>query len=79
MKNQMQRIGKAGRLFAGVSLLGVLLVSGCSAAKNNDNMDSIGVKTSPEGIKYKIVVIEGHKFVATQSAYNYWTLAGPIE
>ncbi len=79
MKTKMQRIGKAGRLFAGVSLLGVLLVSGCSVAKNNDNMDSVAVKTSPDGIKYKLVVIEGRKFVATQSAYNYWTLAGPID
>lgn len=31
------------------------------------------------GIKYKVVTIEGRQFVATQSAYGYWNLAGPID
>jgi hypothetical protein len=56
-------------------ILGCLLALGC--------VDSNGlpgkVLTTPEGIRYKIVEIEGHRFIATPSYMGYWTLAGPIE
>ena len=62
-----------------LALCSAVFLTACSVAKNSDNIDSIAVKTSEQGIKYKLVKIEGKTFVATQSAYNYWTLAGPID
>jgi len=32
-----------------------------------------------DSIEYKIVTVEGKRFVATESAYGYWNLAGPID
>lgn len=59
-----------------ITVLSVLFI-GCGQCKNAGNLGGT-VKTSPDGISYKIVEIEGKRFIATQSAYNYWTLAGPI-
>ena len=53
------------------------LVAGCDSARNNSHIESPTI-TSPEGIRYKIVTIEGKRFVATQGYNYYWTLAGPL-
>ncbi len=37
------------------------------------------IKTSPDGVPYALVKIEGRTFVATQGAHGAWTLAGPID
>jgi hypothetical protein len=60
-------------------LLVVLALGGCSVAQNADNIDTVAVKVSEDGIRYKVVVIEGHRFIATQSDRGYWTFAGPID
>jgi hypothetical protein len=52
----------------------VLVAPGCQ--KSWENMPS---KTTPEGISYKVIEIEGHKFIATRSYGGYWQLAGPID
>jgi hypothetical protein len=70
MKNRMLLI---------IGALSVLLLSACAPAKNFGSFEGIALKTSPEGFKYKLVHIEGKTFVATQTYYDYWTLAGPID
>lgn len=63
-----------------IVLFGLLIVAWrLTPARNVDRMEGVPLKTSPDGIKYKIFVIEGRKFVATQTYNGYWTLAGPIE
>jgi hypothetical protein len=58
----------------------VALLTGCTRdARNTQSLETVALKTSPDGIRYKLVKIEGRTFVATQSAYFYWTLAGPID
>jgi hypothetical protein len=52
----------------------VLLTSGCQQSSENSP-----IKTTPEGISYKVVEIEGRKFIATRSYGGYWQLAGPID
>jgi hypothetical protein len=52
----------------------VFLASGCQ--QSADNSPS---KTTPEGISYRVVEIEGRKFIATRSYGGYWQLAGPID
>jgi hypothetical protein len=49
----------------------VLLPSGCQRSED--------CKTTPEGISYKVVEIEGRKFIATRSYGGYWQLAGPLD
>ena len=39
----------------------------------------VPVRTSPNGFRYKILEIEGHKFIAYMSSYGYWQLSGPID
>ena len=62
----------------------VLLISltciGCNNAQNFDrNITSKHpIKTSSDGIKYKIFEIEGKKFIGTQDARGAWSFAGPI-
>jgi len=62
-----------------LALFGIALVSGCADARNSGSKDEIPLRRSEQGIRYKLVKIEGRTFVATQSAYGYWTLAGPID
>ena len=50
-----------------------LLQSGCQQSENYPS------KMTPEGIRYKVVEIEGHKFIATRSYGGYWQLAGPLD
>jgi hypothetical protein len=52
----------------------VLLTSGCQPSLENTPS-----KTTPEGISYKVVEVEGRKFIATRSYGGYWQLAGPID
>jgi hypothetical protein len=52
----------------------VLLTSGCQQSSENGP-----TKTTPEGISYKVVEVEGRKFIATRSYAGYWQLAGPID
>jgi hypothetical protein len=51
----------------------VLLASGCQRSEN------FPTKTTPEGISYRVVEVEGRKFIATRSYGGYWQLAGPID
>jgi hypothetical protein len=50
-----------------------LLASGCQRSEN------LPTKTTPEGISYRVVEVEGRKFIATRSYGGYWQLAGPID
>jgi hypothetical protein len=52
----------------------VLLSSGCQPS-----LENCPSKTTPEGISYKVVEIEGRKFIATRSYGGYWQLAGPLD
>jgi len=49
-----------------VALALIPLLAGCSNAKNEE------LKTAPCGFKYKIVEIEGKRFVAYQTSHWYW-------
>jgi hypothetical protein len=51
----------------------LLLQSGCQQSENYPST------TTPEGISYKVVEIEGRKFIATRSYGGYWQLAGPLD
>jgi hypothetical protein len=65
-----------------IMVLGILAVvalsfiSGCveESTLNKQELNS-PLKTSIDGIIYKIVVIEEHKYIATQTSYGFWTLA----
>jgi hypothetical protein len=50
-----------------------------SAENNNILLNNVPTKTSPDGIKYKIVTIEGEQFIATQGYDGNWQLAGPLK
>jgi hypothetical protein len=52
----------------------VLLTSSC-----RESVESNPIKTTPEGISYKVVEVEGRKFIATRSYAGYWQLTGPID
>lgn len=54
-----------------------LWLSGCDDARNYGSLPQ-QTKES-DGIRYKLVKVEGKTFVATQTSYGYWTLAGPID
>jgi len=55
-----------------------MFIVGCLTTKNNSN--AIGGETKySQGIEYKMVTIEGKRFIATPISHNYWTLEGPIE
>jgi hypothetical protein len=76
-----EHAGKKERMKVIITLLAsmfLIFTTGCSVAKNSSNAIGGEVKYSG-GIKYKIVEVEGRKFVATQTSYDYWTLAGPID
>lgn len=64
-----------------LALLGFVVFSftGCAPpAANYDPLDHIPLKNN-DGIKYKLVKIEGRTFVGTQNQNGDWTLAGPID
>lgn len=79
----------------GAGTLGAGLFSSDTAAKvkRDQDLDNSGLcnqaisrlpdHMSPDGIPYKLVVIEGKTFVATSwqpvSGYVKWELAGPID
>ena len=50
-----------------------------SAQNNNILLNNIPTKTSSDGIKYKVVTIEGEQFIATQGYDGNWQLAGPLK
>jgi len=50
-----------------------------SALNNNILLNNIPTKTSSDGIKYKVVTIEGEQFIATQGYDGNWQLAGPLK
>ncbi len=61
-------------------LLSIVLLTGCYNAVNHTSAAAGEIKVSDDGfIKYKIVKIEGERFVATQGANGIWTLAGPLK
>jgi hypothetical protein len=68
----------SGRNVRCIYLLGALVLTGCSIAKNTDTPQG-EFKVSPSGVKYVLTCIEGKQFIATQAAYYYWQLAGPIK
>ena len=68
------KITKTAALLA-VSL--IFLLSACGTAKNTATPTG-EIKQSSTGVKYVLTCIEGKNFIATQAAYNYWTLAGPV-
>ena len=58
----------------------LLFCSGCWYSEANNSGDKFGaMKHTEEGLAYKIVTIEGKRFIATQGSYGYWQLAGPID
>ena len=49
----------------------ISLLAGCSMAKNYK--DPAGpLHIAPCGFKYKIIEIEGKRFIAYQTAHSYW-------
>jgi hypothetical protein len=50
-----------------------------SAENNNILLNNVPTKTSPDGITYKVVTIEGEQFIATQGYDGNWQLAGPLK
>ncbi len=62
-------------LFAALTLA----LSSCDSARNNHPVKGIPVKESRDGLRYKLVTIEGRVFVATQGYNGYWQLSGPID
>lgn len=51
------------------------LYDGC---KNDGNLFG-QIKFTEQGVAYKIAIIEGQKFIATQGSYGYWQFTGPID
>jgi len=64
-------------------LLAAVLVAGCTeSASNGGKLESVPLRVSPDGMRYKVVTIEGRQFIATQvytQGGYFWTLAGPID
>ena len=83
MKSKYSVIFVAGIIFA--VILTAISVVGCTpsnigSAENNDILlNNVPTKTSPDGIKYKVVMIEGEQFIATQGYDGNWQLAGPLK
>ena len=58
-------------------LIALLAVTGCGEAKNTET--PYGEKKIAEnGMKYVLTCLEGKKFIAYQTSYNYWHLSGPV-
>ena len=60
-----------------VALALIPLLAGCSNAKNSPAARHFSevneeLKTAPCGFKYKIIEIEGKRFVAYQTSHWYW-------
>jgi hypothetical protein len=60
-------------------VIATLLLAGCGEAQNMGNKHSPGLRETRDGIKYRLVKIEGRTFVATQTYNGNWTFAGPID
>lgn len=61
---------KAIIIFTAIVCLFAIVGCDCGAAST---------KKSADGIRYKIVTVEGRKFIATPTDRNFWVLAGPID
>jgi len=71
-----------------VSLVILLITVGCVSPysnanpppKNDGNWASIPqpVQISEDGLKYKIIMIDGHKFLAIPTWGGNWVVAGPF-
>jgi hypothetical protein len=66
-------------LILATSLVSCTPVGIGSAENNNILLNNVPTKTSPDGIKYKVVMIEGEQFIATQGYDGNWQLAGPLK
>jgi hypothetical protein len=66
-------------LIGAIGLVSCAPVGIGSAENNNILLNNVPTKTSPDGIKYKIVTIEGEQFIATQGYDGNWQLAGPLK
>jgi len=60
-----------------VGLLGLVFVTAPKIEAKNKSVKGKIYETDC-GIQYKIVEIEGEKFIATQSSNGYWNFAGPL-
>jgi hypothetical protein len=38
-------------------------------------INSLPIKVSPEGVKYRIITIEGHKYIVTQTSNQYYNFS----
>lgn len=45
---------------------------GCSVAKNSN--EPIGILKSENGFTYKLIELQGKKYIAYQTAYWYWEI-----
>jgi hypothetical protein len=61
-----------------LSTIGFVVASCRATVKDIANANQRWL-TSVDGIKYKIVTIEGQKFIATAGAHGCLSLAGPIK
>lgn len=76
--NHTQNIRRSLKLSALALVAGsALWLSGCDDARNNGSLPQ-QTKES-DGIRYKLVKIEGKTFVATKTHQGDWALAGPID
>ena len=74
----MKNTRSIAALVAVVSML--LFCSGCWYSEAKNSGDKFGqMKYTDEGLAYKVVTVEGRRFIATQGSYGYWQLAGPID
>ena len=74
----MKNVRLIAALVAVASML--LFCSGCWYSEANNSGDKFGdTKYTDEGLAYKVVTVEGKRFIATQGSYGYWQLTGPID
>ncbi len=63
-------------LLAGLILFAVLQESSCSSPTELE--ETIPEIRKQDGIIFKYVIIDGNKFIATETTHGFWVLTGPI-
>lgn len=54
------------------------LLGGCADPAKNFKQPTGKLVQGENGMAYVITCVEGREFIATQAAYGYWMLSGPI-
>ena len=60
------------------ALIALLLLAGCDNTAKNMRTPIGELKQGENGMTYVLTCVEGHRFVAVQTAYDFWSLSGPV-